>query len=64
MTAAIEAMKPSANLCPGDLANAFTCGLGLAHMDAHLRDNEEAARLFDRDLREVMAERGVKVSLL
>lgn len=64
MAEAINRMKPSAELAPGDHAYALTCGLGLAHMDAHLRGDADATALLERDLSAVMAERGVKVSLL
>lgn len=61
---AVRAMKTSAELCEAAAAYAMTCGLGLAHFDAHLRGNQEAASLLTRDLCDVMQERGVAISLL
>ena len=62
-SAVLENMKPSAELCPGDHAYALTCGLGLAHFDAHLRDNADAAAVVDGDLTELMASRGIAVDV-
>ena len=54
-------MKSSADLCPGDHAYALTCGLGLAHFDAYLRNKSDAEALVSGDLKELMASRGVSV---
>jgi hypothetical protein len=52
-------IKPISALCPPEPAYAFVRGLGLAHMDAHLRGNEAAARLLGGDVVATLRERGV-----
>jgi dienelactone hydrolase len=52
-------IPPVAELCPGEHAYLFVRGLGLAHMDAHLKGNEEAAAFLAGDLAGVLAARGV-----
>ena len=64
MTAAINGMKSSQDLAPGAHAYALNCGLGLAHMDAHVRDNRDAMRLLEGDLCALMAGRGIQVAEL
>jgi dienelactone hydrolase len=64
MKAMLDAMKPSSELCPGADAYALLQGLGLAHMDAHVRGSADAAKLLDQDLVELLAERGVAVTTL
>jgi dienelactone hydrolase len=49
---------------PSEHAYLFNCGLGLAHMDAHLKGNESAAQLLAGDLVKLMAERGVSVGVV
>jgi dienelactone hydrolase len=56
-----EAMPPIGELCPGEHAYLFVRGLGLAHMDAVLKDHEGARRLPASDLEALLAERGVNV---
>jgi dienelactone hydrolase len=58
--ALFESMKTSAELCPGEHAYAMIRGLGLAHMDASLRENEEAAKLLAGDLAALLAARGIE----
>ena len=41
----------------------FNRGLGLAHMDAVLRGNEEAAAFLAGDLPSVFSSRGIRVSI-
>ena len=53
-------MKSSAELCPGEHAYAMIQGLGLAHMDASLRANEDAAKLLSGDLAALLGERGIE----
>lgn len=55
-----EEMKPAAELCPGEHAYALIQGLGLAHMDAHLREHEAAATWIGGDLVALLAERGIR----
>jgi len=64
VTGLIGQMKTSAELCPGAHAYAMTCGLGLAHLDAHVRELAEAVAFIAQDLKQVMAERGVSVEPL
>lgn len=64
MTGLFASMKASSELCPGAHGYAMTCGLGLAHMDAHLRGVADAAALLDEDLVQVMASRGIEVGPL
>lgn len=56
-------IKPAAELCPGEHAYTMLRGLGLAHMDAHLRDDPAAASLLAGDLQALMATRGVAVKV-
>jgi dienelactone hydrolase len=59
-----QGAKTSAELVPGHHAFDVTNGLGLAHFDAVLRDMPEAKKLLDRDPVEVLAERGIAVSVV
>ena len=56
-----EAMPPIGELCPGEHAYVCVRGLGLAHMDAVLKDHEGAQRLLASGLEALLAERGVDV---
>jgi len=56
-------IKPIAELCAGDPAYRFTRGLGLAHMDAHLRGDEGAKSFLDGDLVGLLAAEGVVARL-
>ncbi len=62
--AAIAAMKPSSELCPGTHAYQLTCGFSLAHMDAHLQSSEPATAFLEEDLIQVMKSRGVTIAAL
>lgn len=53
-------MRPMAELCTEEQAHLFTRGLTLCHLDATLRDVEEARRLLDGDLEAELAARGVE----
>ncbi|MCP4003039.1 MAG: hypothetical protein GY725_02470 [bacterium] len=55
-------MKSSSELCPADHAYAWIQGLGLAHMDAHVRGQPAAAKLMSSDLVALLAERGIEVA--
>jgi dienelactone hydrolase len=52
-------MLPMAELCSGEQAHLFTRGLTLAHMDAILRENNDARRFLDGDVAGELASRGV-----
>jgi dienelactone hydrolase len=64
MTEVLAGMKASAELCPGEHAYALLQGLGLAHMDACLKDDADARAFMAQDLVGVMADRGVAVEML
>ena len=64
MGAMIAAMKPSAELCPGQHAYDLIDGLGLAFFDTHLRGHADAQALIDGDLVSLMAARGIAVRML
>ncbi len=59
-----SSIKPIGELCAPDGAYAYVRGLGLAHMDAHLRGDESAARLLAGDVAALMKERGVAVTVV
>jgi predicted dienelactone hydrolase len=54
-------MRPIAELCSGEQAHVSVRGLTLCHMDAHLRQQEEAQRFLGSDVKAALAERGVDV---
>jgi dienelactone hydrolase len=56
--------RPSAEHVPGSHAYDVTNGLGLAHFDAELRHIPEAAALLERDLDDLLAERGIDVEVV
>lgn len=58
-----KSVRPISELCPGAHAYLFIRGLGLAHMDAHLKGDEAAAQLLAGDLEKLLADRGVGVSV-
>ena len=58
--AMFEQMKPASELCPGEHAYAMIQGLGLAHMDAHLREHEGAATWIGGDLVAHLGARGIR----
>jgi dienelactone hydrolase len=65
MTAAMgEGTRPSSELVPGAHAYQVTNGLGLAHFDAELRKMPEAAALLQRDLKQLLAERGISIDVV
>ena len=55
-------VRPIGELCPPDRAYEFVRGLTLAHMDAHLKRNESAARLLASDLHRALAGRGIEAA--
>ena len=54
-------MRPIAELCSGEQAHLFVRGLTLCHMDAILRQQEEAQRFLAGDIEAELAVRGVDV---
>lgn len=58
-----KTVPPISELAPGEHAYLFVRGLGLAHMDAHLKGNESAAKLLAGDITALMAQRGVGVDV-
>jgi hypothetical protein len=52
-------LKPIGELCAGEAAYRFTRGLGLAHMDAHLKGDWEARRFLEVDVVAALATQGV-----
>jgi dienelactone hydrolase len=62
-TEAAKAMPAIGDLCPADHAYDMIRGLGLAHMDATLKDDRAARALVGGDLRRLLAERGIRVAV-
>ncbi len=58
-----KVLPPASALAPGLHAYEFNRALGLAHMDAVLRGNEEAAAFLAGDVPSVFAQRGIRVSV-
>jgi predicted dienelactone hydrolase len=58
------AVPPITELCPGEHSQATIRGLGLAHMDAHLRGVEAAARFLAGDVRATLGARGIAVDVI
>jgi dienelactone hydrolase len=56
-----DSMKPSGELCPGNDAYTYLQGLGLAHMDAYVKDDSRAAELLAGDIDVLLADRGIEV---
>lgn len=56
-------MPPITELCSGADAHLTIRGVGLAHMDAHLRGSESAARFLANDIAVSLRDRGVSVSV-
>jgi len=52
-------MRPIAELCSAEQSHLFARGLSLAHLDATLRQHEEARLLMAGDLRAELARRGI-----
>jgi len=58
-----ENMLSFSELCSEKNAHDFLCGLGLAHMDAHLKKKPNAVRWLEGDIKAYMAEQGVNVNI-
>lgn len=56
-------VPPASEFVPGEHAYEYLRGLGLAHMDAHLKQHSDAAAWLDGDLEGALKERGVSVSI-
>jgi hypothetical protein len=54
------AMRPMAELCPGEEAHLFVRGLTLAHMDAAVRQREAAGRYLAGDVEGALTKHGVQ----
>lgn len=54
------AMRPIAELCSGEQAHLFVRGLMLAHLDATLRQSDDAVRFLASDIRAELTRRGVE----
>lgn len=54
-----QQMRPITELCSGEQAHLFVRGLTLCHLDAVLRDSEQARRLLRDDLDAELARRGI-----
>jgi dienelactone hydrolase len=59
----VQDILPIAQLCAPDSAYDFTRGLGLAHMDAHVRGVEAAAAFLAGDLAATLAARNVRAAV-
>lgn len=59
----VSAIKPISELAAPESAYRFVRGLGLAHMDAHVRGSEAAARFLAGDLVATLRDQGVSASL-
>jgi dienelactone hydrolase len=57
-------IPPIGELCPGEHALLAVRALGLAHMDAHLKGDESAARFLAGDVRGALGARGVRVDVV
>ena len=57
-------IAPIAEYCPGEHAYQVLRGLGLAHMDAHLKQDPAARELLASDLEALLAARGIKIDVL
>ena len=64
LDAMLSLMKSSSELVPGTHAYSLINGLGLAHFDANLRDNEDAVALLQGDLCSAVAAQGISISLM
>jgi len=56
--------KPSSELLPGKYAYLFLQGLGLAHLDAHLKGQPEALALLQGNIAALLAGRGIKAEVM
>ena len=59
-----EAMRPVSELCTEGQSHLFARGLAVSHLDATLKQNDEARRFLGGDLAAELAARGVEVTVL
>ncbi|HLY39201.1 MAG TPA: hypothetical protein VKU61_14245 [Candidatus Binatia bacterium] len=57
-------VPPITELCSGEHSQATIRGLGLAHMDAHVRAVEAAARFLAGDVRAALGARGIAIDVV
>jgi hypothetical protein len=60
----LTAMPPIGELCSPASAEAFLCGMGTAHMDAHVKDMQPAIDLLASDLHAVLAPHDVTIEIV
>jgi len=58
-----KSMQPVSELHPSKGAYEYIRGLGLAHMDAYLKDNKEAMEFLESDLKTLLANRNIDVTI-
>jgi predicted dienelactone hydrolase len=58
-----RAMRPFAELCPTEPAQAFTRSLALAHMDLHLKERGDAQEFLTGDLEATLAAHGIDAAV-
>ncbi len=56
-------IEPISKYCPGEHAYQLLRGLGLAHMDAHLKQEPAALELLASDLAALLAARGIRIDV-
>ncbi len=63
VSAASEKMSPFSELCPAIEGYNYLRGLGLAHMDAHLKLKQEATNLLINDVKLALEKHGISVKV-
>ena len=64
VTEIFRGVRPVSELCPGEHAYAYLRALGLAHMDAHLKELAAAGEFLEGTLEETFASRGIEIELV
>ena len=59
--ALLATARPATELCPGSDAYLLLQGLGVLHMDAHLKRDAQAHEILRGDLQSLLAQRGVSI---
>ena len=57
-----QEMKPIAELCSGEQAHSFICGLTLCHLDAFLKQNDRASRFLAADVEAELTSRSISAA--